>query len=63
MYNAAVLIYKLREAIDELGNLAALIPLGRLGVVEEVAQAALFLANNSYAHNCVLNVDGGLSAT
>ncbi|KAI0485518.1 hypothetical protein F4859DRAFT_386457 [Xylaria cf. heliscus] len=42
-------------------DLAALIPLGRLGVVEEVAEAALFLATNSYAHNCVLNIDGGLS--
>lgn len=63
VYNAAVLIYKLREAIDANGDLAALIPMGRLGAVEEVAEAALFLANNSYAHNCVLNIDGGLSAT
>ncbi|KAI1156547.1 hypothetical protein F4825DRAFT_261347 [Nemania diffusa] len=44
-------------------DLAALIPMGRLGAVEEVAEAALFLVNNSYAHNCVLNIDGGLSAT
>ncbi|GAP91044.2 putative 3-oxoacyl-acyl carrier protein reductase [Rosellinia necatrix] len=51
------------QAMDENGNLAPLIPLGRLGTVEEVADAALFLANNSYAHNCVLNIDGGLSAT
>ncbi|KAI1201864.1 hypothetical protein F5X97DRAFT_268216 [Nemania serpens] len=49
--------------MEELGDLAALIPMGRLGAVEEVAEAALFLANNSYAHNCVLNIDGGLSAT
>ncbi|KAI1111433.1 hypothetical protein F5Y14DRAFT_443319 [Nemania sp. NC0429] len=51
------------KAIDENADLATLIPLGRLGTVEEVAEAALFLANNSYAHNCVLNIDGGLSAT
>ncbi|KAI0452611.1 hypothetical protein F5B21DRAFT_331815 [Xylaria acuta] len=51
------------KAMDENGDLAALIPMGRLGVVEEVAEAALFLATNSYAHNCVLNIDGGLSAT
>ncbi|KAJ8128791.1 hypothetical protein O1611_g4843 [Lasiodiplodia mahajangana] len=52
-----------RAAMDKNADLAALIPMGRLGVVEEVADAALFLANNSYAHNCVLNIDGGLSAT
>jgi 3-oxoacyl-[acyl-carrier protein] reductase len=38
------------------------IPLGRFGTPEEIAQAALFLAQNEYAHNCVLNLDGGLSA-
>ncbi|KAJ4416002.1 hypothetical protein N0V82_007028 [Gnomoniopsis sp. IMI 355080] len=38
------------------------IPLGRLGKVEEVADAAAFLARNSYANNCVLTIDGGLSA-
>jgi NAD(P)-dependent dehydrogenase (short-subunit alcohol dehydrogenase family) len=38
------------------------IPLGRFGEPEEIAEAALFLANNQYAHNCVLNLDGGLSA-
>lgn len=39
------------------------IPLGRFGEVSEVADAALFLATNMYANNCVLNLDGGLSAT
>jgi len=38
------------------------IPLGRFGKPEEVAKAALFLAENGYAHNCVLGLDGGLSA-
>lgn len=38
------------------------IPLGRLGRPEEVADAAAFLAQNTYANNCILNLDGGLSA-
>ncbi len=38
------------------------IPLKRFGRSEEIADAALFLAENQYAHNCVLNLDGGLSA-
>ncbi|KAI1090127.1 NAD(P)-binding protein [Rostrohypoxylon terebratum] len=51
------------KGMDQNGKLSALIPLGRLGLVEEVAEAALFLAKSTYAHNCVLNIDGGLSAT
>jgi len=39
------------------------IPLKRFGNVDEVAAAAVFLAANDYANNCVLNLDGGLSAT
>ncbi|KAH8601230.1 hypothetical protein B0O99DRAFT_648632 [Bisporella sp. PMI_857] len=39
------------------------IPLRRFGDAEEIADAALFLATNKYANNCVLNLDGGLSAT
>ncbi|KAJ8116247.1 hypothetical protein OPT61_g2276 [Boeremia exigua] len=38
------------------------IPLKRFAKPEEIANAALFLAENQYAHNCVLNLDGGLSA-
>ena len=38
------------------------IPLGRFGTAEEIAHAVLFLAENEYAHNCVVNLDGGLSA-
>ncbi|OJD21240.1 hypothetical protein ACJ73_07422 [Blastomyces percursus] len=38
------------------------IPLHRFGTAEEVADAAVFLATNQYANNCVLNLDGGLSA-
>ena len=39
------------------------IPLKRFGEADEVADAAVFLATNAYASNCVLNLDGGLSAT
>lgn len=39
------------------------IPLKRFGTPEEIAEAALFLVRNEYANNCVLNLDGGLSAT
>jgi len=39
------------------------IPMKRFGRAEEVADAAVFLALNAYASNCVLNLDGGLSAT
>ncbi|PGH17095.1 hypothetical protein AJ80_04968 [Polytolypa hystricis UAMH7299] len=38
------------------------IPLRRFGTTGEVADAAVFLATNEYANNCVLNLDGGLSA-
>lgn len=50
-------------AIAKSADLESLIPLGRLGSVEEVADAAAFLVKNPYAHNTVLNLDGGLSAT
>jgi NAD(P)-dependent dehydrogenase (short-subunit alcohol dehydrogenase family) len=40
----------------------ARIPLGRFGLPSEVAGAVMFLASNNYAHNCELNLDGGLSA-
>ena len=43
-------------------RIAESIPLRKFGSPEEVADAALFLAANRYAHNCVLNLDGGLSA-
>ncbi|KAI1491952.1 hypothetical protein F5X96DRAFT_629117 [Biscogniauxia mediterranea] len=49
--------------MDRKGELSARIPLGRLGLADEIAHAAIFLAENPYAHNCVLNIDGGMSAT
>ncbi|TAQ89343.1 hypothetical protein B7494_g2312 [Chlorociboria aeruginascens] len=38
------------------------IPLKRFGNSSDIADAAMFLATNKYANNCVLNIDGGLSA-
>ncbi|KAI9828150.1 MAG: hypothetical protein M1832_003677 [Thelocarpon impressellum] len=38
------------------------IPMRRFGTPEEMADAAVFLATNAYANNCLLNLDGGLSA-
>ncbi|RAK76813.1 SDR family NAD(P)-dependent oxidoreductase [Aspergillus fijiensis CBS 313.89] len=46
----------------ETTRLKQSIPLGRFGLPHEVADAAVFLALNEYANNCVLNLDGGLSA-
>ncbi|PLB47533.1 NAD(P)-binding protein [Aspergillus steynii IBT 23096] len=46
----------------ETGRLKETIPLRRFGKPEEIADAAVFLARNEYANNCVLNLDGGLSA-
>ena len=37
------------------------IPLKRLGTAEEVAQTALFLAQNDYLTGEVINVDGGMA--
>ncbi|KAK9769933.1 hypothetical protein SCAR479_13398 [Seiridium cardinale] len=51
------------QSLDHKGTISAAIPLGRFGTAEEVADAAAFLAKNPYAHNTILNLDGGLSAT
>jgi NAD(P)-dependent dehydrogenase (short-subunit alcohol dehydrogenase family) len=47
---------------DQVTRLKESIPLKRFGDPQEVADAAVFLAENEYASNCVLNLDGGLSA-
>ncbi|GKZ24074.1 reductase [Aspergillus brasiliensis] len=46
----------------ETARLKESIPVRRFGRPDEVADAAVFLAQNEYANNCVLNLDGGLSA-
>jgi tRNA-splicing endonuclease subunit Sen54 len=47
---------------DRTAQLRDRIPLNRFGMPAEIADAAVFLASNEYANNCVLNLDGGLSA-
>ncbi|EED13142.1 3-oxoacyl-acyl carrier protein reductase [Talaromyces stipitatus ATCC 10500] len=49
-------------SVDKVNELRAQIPLNRFGDPREVADAAVFLSTNGYANNCVLNLDGGLSA-
>ena len=39
---------------------ASLIPVGRFGTVQEVAEVALMLAENGYVSGQTINVDGGL---
>lgn len=46
-----------REAMYE--STGASLPVGRVGFVEEAAEAALFLMANSYTTGIVLDVDGG----
>ncbi|KEF53061.1 uncharacterized protein A1O9_10969 [Exophiala aquamarina CBS 119918] len=43
-------------------QLTAQIPSRRFGKPAEVADAIMFLLRNEYANNCILNLDGGLSA-
>ncbi|KAG5648536.1 hypothetical protein DXG03_003147 [Asterophora parasitica] len=47
------------------GKIGQLNPLGRFGVPEEIAQAAVFLASDdsSYVNGQNIAVDGGLSAS
>ncbi|KAM7219770.1 hypothetical protein V8F06_004804 [Rhypophila decipiens] len=43
-------------------NLLDSIPMQRLGLPEEVADAVYFLVRNQYANGCLLNLDGGLGS-
>jgi len=40
-----------------------LIPVGRFGIAEEVAQVVIMLAENGYMTGQTVNVDGGLYMT
>jgi len=53
-----------KDQIQAQERLSALIPLKRVGMPEDAAYAALYLASDesSYATGCVLMVDGGLTA-
>jgi 3-oxoacyl-[acyl-carrier protein] reductase len=46
---------------NELETLRKLHPLGRLGRVDEIASAALFVLDASWVTGSVLTIDGGLS--
>ena len=50
------------ETFDQKENLASQIPMGRLGTVNEIAQAVLFLASDSgsYITAQTLHVNGGM---
>jgi NAD(P)-dependent dehydrogenase (short-subunit alcohol dehydrogenase family) len=50
------------KGLAKKSELLKVIPLGRFGNPSEVAHAVTFLAENQYANNCILNLDGGLSA-
>ena len=56
-------VYNTIAELTTRNKLLESIPMGRLGTADEIADAAVFLACSTYAHNCVLNLDGGLSAT
>ena len=45
-----------QEKIDQKGH----VPAGRAGTDEEMAQAVLFLAKNTYVNGEILAVDGGV---
>jgi NAD(P)-dependent dehydrogenase (short-subunit alcohol dehydrogenase family) len=49
---------------EKKATLATQVPLGRLGLAEEVAEGIVFIASNeaSFITGHVLNVDGGHSA-
>jgi 3-oxoacyl-[acyl-carrier protein] reductase len=44
---------------DVLDKLTARIPVGRVGLPEEIAHAALFIAENDYTNGRVIEIDGG----
>jgi NAD(P)-dependent dehydrogenase (short-subunit alcohol dehydrogenase family) len=57
-------IFPTKESIDEFkAQMAAQVPLGRMGAPEEIAGAALFLATDesSYVTGAELFVDGGMA--
>ncbi|KAK1754741.1 hypothetical protein QBC47DRAFT_225438 [Echria macrotheca] len=53
---------RMTKDLEKDVGLVSKIPAQRFGTPEEVADAVMFLAKNEYANNCILNLDGGLSA-
>ncbi len=50
-----------KEITEQSNPLAAMIPLGRMGSAEEVAEAVAFLASATYITGEILRVDGGIA--
>ena len=50
-----------KDISGEENALAGMIPLGRMGSPEEVAEAVAFLAMSGYITGEVLRVDGGIA--
>jgi NAD(P)-dependent dehydrogenase (short-subunit alcohol dehydrogenase family) len=48
-----------RNGVEDADSMAGLHLLGRIGEPDEIAEAALMLANNSFISGAILNVDGG----
>ncbi len=49
------------DMLYELGNIKPdLIPVGRFGTAEEIADAAVMLVKNGYINNQTININGGL---
>lgn len=51
-----------KERAGVLRSIGAVLPVGRVGRPEELADAAIFLMSNGYATGTVLQVDGGTNA-
>lgn len=50
-----------KDISEKTNSLAGMIPLGRIGTAEEVADAVAFLASATYVTGEVLRVDGGVA--
>jgi NAD(P)-dependent dehydrogenase (short-subunit alcohol dehydrogenase family) len=63
-YVESPMMAAIRENADTLAHLTSLHPMGRLGLPEEVAAAACFLASDdaSFINGAILPVDGGYTA-
>jgi NAD(P)-dependent dehydrogenase (short-subunit alcohol dehydrogenase family) len=63
-FGARVAIWERDEAAAQAEKFAAMVPMGRMGHVDEMAGAAVFLASglSSYVTGQTIHVDGGTAA-
>jgi len=47
------------QAKQNFENVASVLPVGRVGTAEDVAQAVLYLIGNGFATGTIVDVDGG----